>query len=326
MMNKYIVFRFFFILITTSLVFPVAVKSQTGAKVENINFYAEGSNLVITYDIVKAKPDETFDIWFKIVTASGKEINPMTFSGDAEGGISGGKGKKIIWDAVTDQLNLDEAFSVEVFARTENKATETKPDKALPDLNPLPSGSLTAKDVFLPDKNIFTWMGIDFLHVRLRVEHEPDVVRLQYFPAWNKLVLDELDKYNIKKMLKLREIQNDISMITKLNSQADVSMMKAGYAPNYQPGDIAGFVNEYNVAGKSGIGIVFIAEYLDKQRKEGYFHVVALDLTTKQVLMTERMMGEPGGAGFRNYWAGSVYKIILDFEKRYKDFKGKYSK
>ena len=75
--------------------FPFSVMSQSAAKVENINFYAEGTNLIVTYDIVKAKPGETFNVWIKIVTASGKEITPGTLIGNFGSGNSGGTGKKI---------------------------------------------------------------------------------------------------------------------------------------------------------------------------------------------------------------------------------------
>ncbi len=34
---------------------------------------------------------------------------------------------------------------------------------------------------------------------------------------------------------------------------------------------------------------------------------------------------KPGGAGFRNYWAGSVLSVIQQFEKNYKNLKSKYS-
>jgi hypothetical protein len=305
----------------TFLFCPITGQSQTAAKVENIDFYAEGSKLVITYDIAKAKPDETFDIWFKIVTDSDKEINPVNFTGDASSGVTGGMGKKIIWDVGADKADLSEAFSVEVFARMDKKT-----DKIVPSYNPVTTGSLSARDVFLPEKNSFTWLGIDYSHVQLNCEAEPNTVKSQYFAAWNKLVLDEADKYNIKRMLKLKSIQNDISMIGRVNQDANTSGMKSESAPNYTAGDIASFVGSYNPQNKSGIGIVFIAEFLGKAKKQGVFHVVALNLANNEVLVSERMTSEPGGAGFRNFWAGSVYKIILEFEKNYKNLKTKYSK
>lgn len=303
------------------LCLPIIAQSQSLAKVENIDFYADGPKLVITYDIVKAKPGETFDIWIKIVTASGKEISPITFTGDAESGITGGPGKKIIWDVEADNVVLDEEFSVEVYARAQKKTENIETV-----INPANTGSLAAKNVFFPDKTTFTWLGIDYSHLRIKCETDPEIVKNQYFPAWNKLILDEPDKYRVKKMLRLDDLKIDVQTITQLNAETDISNMRTENAPDYSLSDIAAFVKSYNTQSKSGIGIVFIAEFIDKMRKEGYFHVVAIDLANNEVLISERMIGEPGGAGFRNYWAGSVYEIILQFEKKYKELKSKYSK
>jgi len=320
-MKNYFTFCLLIVFSAISVAIPRVLKCQTSAKMENINFYAEGSKLVITYDIVKAKPGETFDIWFKIVTASGKEISPITFSGDAESGIIGGHGKKIIWDVEVDKVVLDEEFSVEVFARPLKNAEE--PEKII---NPVTSGSLRAIDVFTPDKAVFLWLGIDYSHLKINCETDPDIIKNQYFQAWNKLILDEPDKYHIKKMLRLDDLKIDITAITKLNAETNTTAMRAEFAPDYSLSDIASFVKSYDSQSKTGIGIVFIAEFIDKPKKEGIFHVVAVDLTNNEVLISERMHGEPGGAGFRNYWAGSVYEIILQFEKKYKELKSKYTR
>jgi len=320
LMKKHLIFFILIIVMGFYLILPRSALSQSGAKVENINFYAEGSKLVVTYDIVKAKPGETFDVWIKVVTTSGKEISPIALTGNIGSGNTGGTGKKITWDVEADRVTLDEEFSVEVFAKPEKKT-----EKVDPVVKIAAAGSLTAGDVFTPEKNNFYWLGIDYSNMKIQVELEPDVVKNQYFAAWNKLMLDEADKYNIKKMFHLKEIQKDISVITSVNSQANTSEMKAEGAPNYSLSNITSFAGSYPSFGLSGIGIVFIAEFISKKEKEGFYHVVAINLANNEVLFSERMRGEPGGAGFRNYWAGSVLEVILQFEKNYKNLKSRYS-
>ncbi|MCB0804607.1 MAG: hypothetical protein KDC05_02355 [Bacteroidales bacterium] len=95
--------------------------AQSKATIENIDFYAEGSKLVITYDIVNAKDGETFETWAKITTESGKEIIPTTTYGDIGKGVTGGPNKRIEWDLQSDNISIDEAFSVEVYARSDLK-------------------------------------------------------------------------------------------------------------------------------------------------------------------------------------------------------------
>jgi hypothetical protein len=108
---------FFLLLISKRL------DAQSAAKIENIKFDAEGSKLAITYDIGKYKDGETFEVWVKIVTASGKTIVPVTMYGDVNKGVSGGLGKRIVWDVEADNAVIDEEFSVEVYGRVEGKSS-----------------------------------------------------------------------------------------------------------------------------------------------------------------------------------------------------------
>ena len=78
---------------------------------------------------------------------------------------------------------IDEEFSVEVFARPEKKeeVKAQEKEKTAPVVIPVTAGSLKAADVFMPEKNNFYWLGIDYSHVKIQVELEPDVVKNQYF-------------------------------------------------------------------------------------------------------------------------------------------------
>jgi hypothetical protein len=185
--------------------------------------------------------------------------------------------------------------------------------------------SQTARDVFLP-KDAFYWLGVDYSHVKLQVELEPEVVKTQFFNVWNDLFLKENEKYNIQDMLKLRFIQNDTRIINSVNALADATTMKSTMAPYYSLADISSFVSSYPSFNLSGIGILFIAEFLNGQEKEGFYHVVAINLANMEVLMAERFMGEVGGSGFKNKWANSVFSVIEQFEKNYNKLKAKYLK
>jgi hypothetical protein len=114
-----------FLLIATTFFLYVGKKQvlgQSTAKIENIKFDAEGAKLAISYDIVKYKPGETFEIWVKIITASGKTIIPNSVIGDVNKGVSGGPGKRIVWDVEADNVTLNEEFSVEVYGKADGKS------------------------------------------------------------------------------------------------------------------------------------------------------------------------------------------------------------
>jgi len=103
------------------LIYSQQLFAQSNASIENIDFYPEGNGLVIKYDIVKALDSELFEIWVKVVTESGETIIPKTTNGDIGSGVSPGPNKRIVWDLTADNITIDEAFTVEVFARSNYK-------------------------------------------------------------------------------------------------------------------------------------------------------------------------------------------------------------
>jgi len=113
------------------------LKAQTKAKIENIDFFAEGNKIVINYDIAGSLPEESFNIWIQVKTISGKLLNAKSTTGEIGKGIKGGTGKRIEWSYTIDQVTIDEEIIIEVFASLEAaapKTTETKPaeQKAAP--------------------------------------------------------------------------------------------------------------------------------------------------------------------------------------------------
>lgn len=184
--------------------------------------------------------------------------------------------------------------------------------------------SQSAKDLFNSNDVKISWLGVDFSHVKLigdfsqfsgAGEQSNIQIRDKYFAAWNKLILNEPDKYDIKGMLRKDTIVYDIDMLMKINSTTPLEEMESYNTPNYSRKDIEGFVSLYNTEDKNGIGILFLAESLNKTAKEAYFHFIAIDMKTKKLLIHDRLRGIPKGFGLRNYWAGSIYSLIKKIKK-----------
>lgn len=198
------------------------------------------------------------------------------------------------------------------------------------------SNAQNNKDLFSASGPEITWLGIDYSQVKLigdfsqfagAGEVSPPSLKTKYFPAWNNLVLNERTKYDIQGALRKENIQYDISEVTAKNTAAKLEDMEALNSPNYTQQQIQELVNSYSFAGKTGMGILFFAECLNKSSEEAYFHVAIINLSTKQIFIHERMRAEPSGIGLRNYWAGSVYEVIKSIEKnKYKSWKSQYAK
>lgn len=198
----------------------------------------------------------------------------------------------------------------------------------------LSSQAQTVQDIYSNTTYPVSWMGIDYSHVKV-ISSVPQLgdntpiskaeLREKYFPAWNYLILDEYDKFNIARMLHRKYVSIDIEMIKTINAHSSVDSFEASVTPSYTSQDIQSFVNLYPAEDHAGIGLVFIAESMNKTVKEAYYHVVFYNRQTHEILLQERMRGEPSGMGIRNYWARSYYIVMEEIKSSaYAKWRTKY--
>lgn len=187
----------------------------------------------------------------------------------------------------------------------------------------------TADDLFKVPGPKVTWLGIDYSHVKLigniseaqNLELTVDEIKETYFYAWNKLIIDEKRKYDMRNIFRSVSAQSKIDTINQINSAAPAEDMADTETPNYDRDNIEEFLESYDF-GLEGIGILFIAESLD-QEGTGIYHFVVINLSNKNaILIHNRISGKAGGEGFRNYWARSFYNVLIEVtEKRYRIWK-----
>ena len=78
---------------------------ETKARIENVDFFVIDEQIMISYDLVKASSQETFNLSVECVTEENEIIIPTSLTGDIGEGVKPGKGKKVYWDVFKD---LDE--------------------------------------------------------------------------------------------------------------------------------------------------------------------------------------------------------------------------
>lgn len=194
-----------------------------------------------------------------------------------------------------------------------------------------------SEDIFTKNDYTFTWYGIDYSHVMFvgdvtnpsadKPVLAPEI-KNKYFHAWNQLILDEKDKYNISAMLHRKGVIYDTEMITLVNAAtSDAQIQPVESATFYTKVQIQEFINAYDLEkDTSGVGIVFIAESMNKFSREAYYHVVLFNKHTKEILIQKHLRGVPDGVGFRNYWARSFFVVMEDIkEDRYNAWKKQYA-
>lgn len=188
----------------------------------------------------------------------------------------------------------------------------------------LSGGILCAQDTadIFDRKTPVTWLGLDFTGAKLIGDRErlgsiSDVQHL--VEAWNDIMLKEAEKFDVALAIDKIKVENAIEVTKEHNANLDVSEMFSSEMKDHfhlKPDDIAAIVADYDFKGKDGIGVMFNVESFSKLNSEAALWVTFIKMDTKEIYFSERVTGEPGGAGLRNYWANSVYNILKGMRKK----------
>lgn len=177
-----------------------------------------------------------------------------------------------------------------------------------------------------------TFFGIDFSNSKgVILGATAEEMRDKYFPAINTLLLVEQDKYSIKKAFSKSEVTNSLAEVNKCNQALDVANFNVYSKKDVKALDtdaLTQMIQRYNLQDKNGIGLVFIAESLDKTENLGVYHLVYFSMPEGKIILTEKVSGKSKGFGMRNFWANSIYEILQsdiqkNLEKKYLPKKSK---
>ncbi len=69
----------------------------------------------------------------------------------------------------------------------------------------------------------------------------------------------------------------------------------------------------YDFGDHSGIGLMIVVESFDKLSVQGSMYFTFFDLTTREILISEKMAAKPGGFGLRNFWAVAIYANLKKY-------------
>jgi hypothetical protein len=168
-----------------------------------------------------------------------------------------------------------------------------------------------------------TFLGTDFTNAKYVGAvgfMDPVAIKNQHIKSWNSLLVLEPKKFSLQKPFKIKDeslYETNVDDLTRVNTNADVEGNITDAQHSLSEADVKRIVSGYKLAPSEGVGLAYIAENLDKDREEFTAWVTFIDLGTKSVLHTERIVSKPGGFGFRNYWAGAIYKLNKQIESKY---------
>ena len=79
-------------------------------QIENINYFLEGKNIVITYDFVNCNTSDLYDISVVFVEHNQSRVTPISLSGDLKKVSCGSK--RIVWNLLNDREELSGKYQV----------------------------------------------------------------------------------------------------------------------------------------------------------------------------------------------------------------------
>lgn len=189
----------------------------------------------------------------------------------------------------------------------------------------------TLKDVFTNSESPLVYLGIDYSQSRLLDGGNAEDIRNRMYGSINQLVVNEPKKYDLKGAFRKSNINYDFDAVTKSNATANLNDILSTNSSDFnrlKESDITSVVKKLDLAGKSGVGLLFVMEAMRKidKKSDAAVWVTFIDLKTKKVLMTERIeVKGSGGIGFRNYWASPIKNLIEKIDdSKYKEWQTKY--
>jgi hypothetical protein len=164
----------------------------------------------------------------------------------------------------------------------------------------------------LPKSDTVIWAGLDYSMVRMYGTQDfkdPDAIFSHYLDAWNALFLQERIK-TISSILN-KKVEPDTEHMAERNKIAttgqvireDGDFVETSHITSQ---DIADAVRSYKLSEQSGLGLVFIVDRLVKSQGRGAVYLVFFDVSTRQVIASERVIAKAKGVAFRNYWFGVI--------------------
>lgn len=183
----------------------------------------------------------------------------------------------------------------------------------------------TLKEFFSSDD--VTWFGLNFTDARMigafdqingAGDATPASIKNKWIPSWNGLVIGEPKNFKIKEAFRKTNLSFEMDANSKLNDAINTEKLMTfnAYSLADPQKTIKNVVSKLNgTEKKEGFGVTFVVESFNKMIDEAVIYVVIFDIKTKNVLLTEKVIGKPVGIGLRNFWAGAVKSVLKQIDK-----------
>lgn len=171
---------------------------------------------------------------------------------------------------------------------------------------------------FLSNREIL-WLGINFSHAKFTrqgLDFSQEIMQ-HYFQDWNRLILNDQKKYDIRMSFRKPIMQYDLSLVTKINKTAKASnilVSNLGLKDQLNEDQLRSYVAQHAFPTALRFALIFVVESFDSMAKTASIWVIILQTADSEVVLCEKFMKPPGGFGARNYWARTFYNLLFDIK------------
>ena len=171
---------------------------------------------------------------------------------------------------------------------------------------------------FLKTREIL-WVGINFAKAKFTREgfdFSQESLH-HYLHEWNKLILNDQKKYDIRMSFRKPIMKYDLSAITKLNKSLKVNDILTLFISSqhvYSDEQMCKFAASFELPATLPYALMFAVESFDATVKTAAIWVVITKTDTREVVLCEKFLKKPAGIGLRNYWARTFYNVFYDIQ------------
>ena len=152
----------------------------------------------------------------------------------------------------------------------------------------------------LKDIQSIKFYGVDYSQVKIFGADESPIQFKDAFRRINELFITEAKKYNVGKQLKKEVTEISLDAVNQVNENIDLTeLMTAKREYTLSKEQIKAAINALPIQKTPGVGMVFIAQFLDKSNNRGTYEVVFFNTETKEISQTDilRPLSQTFGIG-----------------------------
>ncbi|MDL2308269.1 hypothetical protein LJC68_01775 [Bacteroidales bacterium OttesenSCG-928-B11] len=177
----------------------------------------------------------------------------------------------------------------------------------------------TLFEEFLAEREI-TWAGVDFSKARFTkngFDFSTEILQ-QYLLEWNKLIISDQKKYDIRMAFRKPMMQYDLALVSKKNKTVKAPHAIVNHLTlknQFSEEDMIKYASSLDIPQHTKFVLSVVVESFDQDSKTASLWVLLLNSESREVVLCEKFLKTPAGFGTKNYWARVFYNLFFDIRK-----------